>query len=74
MLYKESKTTMNLYKSNSLAGKFTKAKALKIQGELYEKEEKLKKETSMEQREVGREDGVSLRNWKSMFSIPQAHL
>ena len=38
------------------------------------KKKNLKKETSMEQREVGREDGVSLRSWKSMFSIPQAQL
>lgn len=34
---------MNLYKSNSLAGKFTKEESLKIQGELHEKEEKLKR-------------------------------
>ena len=33
---------MNLYKSNSLVGKFTKEESLKIQGELHEKEEKLK--------------------------------
>lgn len=34
---------MNLYKSNSLVGKLTKEESLKIQGELHEKEEKLKK-------------------------------
>lgn len=34
---------MNLYKSNSLAGKFTKEQSLKIQAELHEKEEKHKR-------------------------------
>lgn len=48
---------MNLYKSNSLAGKFTKAKSLKIQGELHEKEEKLKK------RNFNGTEGSRQRRW-----------
>lgn len=34
-LYKVGKTAINLYKSNSLATKFTKQKSLEMQGELH---------------------------------------
>lgn len=38
------------------------------------KRRKILKETSIEQREVGREYGDSLRNWQLMFRVPEAPL